>query len=52
VDVYFGPKPPAGKESNWVPTSADREFEVLFRLYGPRSAVRQDVDSADIEKTS
>jgi len=22
-------------ESNWVPTSADRLFEVLFRLYGP-----------------
>ena len=20
VDVYFGPKAPAGKESNWVPT--------------------------------
>ena len=35
VDVYFGPKPPAGKESNWVPTSADAGFEVLFRFYGP-----------------
>jgi hypothetical protein len=34
VDVYFGPKAPAGKESNWVPT-ADRDFEVLFRVYGP-----------------
>src|SRR6185369_17136472 len=27
VDVYFGPKAPAGKESNWVPTSADGGFE-------------------------
>jgi hypothetical protein len=35
VDVYFGPKSPAGKESNWVPTSASGKFEVLFRLYGP-----------------
>jgi hypothetical protein len=35
VDVYFGPKAPAGKESNWVPTSAKGQFEVLFRFYGP-----------------
>jgi hypothetical protein len=35
VDVYFGPNAPAGKESNWVPTSASGKFEVLFRLYGP-----------------
>ena len=35
MDVYFGPKAPEGKESNWVPTNAKRGFEVLFRLYGP-----------------
>jgi hypothetical protein len=35
VDIYFGPKAPAGKESNWVPTSTDGGFEVLFRFYGP-----------------
>jgi hypothetical protein len=35
VDVYFGPAAPANKESNWVPTSPDGEFEVLFRFYGP-----------------
>ena len=35
VDVYFGPKAPAGKDSNWVPTNANGQFEVLFRLYGP-----------------
>jgi hypothetical protein len=35
VDVYFGPRAPAGKESNWVPTSAGGGFEVLFRFYGP-----------------
>ena len=36
VDVYFGPKPPAGKQSNWVPTDPARRFELLFRLYGPK----------------
>ena len=35
VDIYFGPKAPEGKESNWVPTNADGKFEVLFRFYGP-----------------
>src|SRR6476469_7815618 len=39
VDVYFGPKAPAGKESNWVPTSASGKFEFLFRLYGPEKAL-------------
>jgi hypothetical protein len=38
VDIYFGPQAPNSKESNWVPTSADGEFEVLFRLYGPEKA--------------
>jgi hypothetical protein len=35
VDVYFGPKAPAGKESNWVATMSGGRFEVLFRFYGP-----------------
>ncbi|MDF0673110.1 MAG: DUF1214 domain-containing protein [Nitrospira sp.] len=35
VDLHFGPAAPAGKESNWIPTSADGKFEVLFRFYGP-----------------
>jgi hypothetical protein len=35
VDLYFGPTPPAGKESNWVPTDPKGEFEILFRFYGP-----------------
>jgi len=34
VDIWFGPRAPQGKESNWVPTSASGQFEVLFRLYG------------------
>ncbi len=36
VDVYFGPKAPEGKDSNWVPTDPQRRFELLFRLYGPK----------------
>jgi hypothetical protein len=39
VDVHFGPAAPAGKESNWVPTDPKREFELLFRLYGPKKAL-------------
>ena len=36
VDIYFGAKAPAGKESNWVPADPKRRFELLFRLYGPK----------------
>jgi hypothetical protein len=35
VDVYFGPKAPAGKDSNWVPTDPKRGFELMFRAYAP-----------------
>jgi hypothetical protein len=35
VDLWFAPKAPDGREQNWVPTSAGRGFEVLFRIYGP-----------------
>jgi hypothetical protein len=52
VEVYFGPKAPAGKESNWIPTSADGKFEVLFRLYGPeKSLFDKTWKLPDIEKT-
>lgn len=39
VDIYFGPKAPRGKESNWVPTKAGEKFEVLFRFYGAEKAI-------------
>ena len=39
VDLWFGPKPPAGGNSNWVPTSADGGFEIMFRFYGPEPAL-------------
>ena len=36
VDLYLGPKPPAGQEANWIPTDPARKFEMMFRLYGPK----------------
>jgi hypothetical protein len=36
VDVYFGPRAPADKDSNWIPTDPQRGFELMFRLYGPK----------------
>jgi hypothetical protein len=35
VDVYFGPKPPTGKEANWVQTVPGKGWNTLLRLYGP-----------------
>jgi hypothetical protein len=52
VDLYFGPKAPDGKDSNWVPTSGTGKFEVMFRLYGPeRSFFEKRWVLPDIEKT-
>lgn len=42
---------PAGKQSNWVPRSADGKFDVLFRLYGPgKSFFDKTWKLPDIEK--
>ena len=41
VDIYFAPKAPAGKDSNWVPTDPTRQFELMFRAYGPTPAFFQ-----------
>jgi hypothetical protein len=35
ITVYFGPQPPAGKESNWTQTLPGKSFNVMFRMYGP-----------------
>jgi len=35
VDVYFGPKAPAGLENNWVQTIPGKGWFVILRLYGP-----------------
>ena len=33
--VWFGPKAPMGKESNWVQTIPGKSFNAIVRLYGP-----------------
>ena len=34
-DVYFSPKPPKGKESNWIQTVPGKGWNTILRLYGP-----------------
>jgi len=34
-DVYFGPKPPAGKENNWLQTIPGKSWFTILRMYGP-----------------
>ena len=34
INVYFGPKAPAGKESNWVQTVPGDGWNVVLRMYG------------------
>jgi len=35
VDLYFGPKPPRGKEQNWIETVSNKSWFPILRLYGP-----------------
>jgi hypothetical protein len=35
TDVYFGPKPPEGKASNWIQTAPERGWFTILRLYSP-----------------
>jgi hypothetical protein len=39
TDIFFGPKAPTGKESNWIPTDPARRFELMFRFYAPTKAL-------------
>ena len=34
-DIYFGPKPPKGYESNWIQTVPGKGWNIILRLYGP-----------------
>ena len=38
VDLYFGPRAPAGLAQNWIPTLAGKAWFPYFRLYGPTEA--------------
>jgi hypothetical protein len=35
IDVWFGTKPPARREKNWIQTVRGKGWFVLFRFYGP-----------------
>jgi hypothetical protein len=35
VDVYIGPRPSTGKETNWIQTAPRRGWFPYFRLYAP-----------------
>jgi hypothetical protein len=34
-DIYFGPKPPPGKKSNWLETDPEKAWFTILRMYGP-----------------
>jgi hypothetical protein len=38
IDLYFGPRAPAGKEGNWVQTIPGEAWFTILRLYGPLEA--------------
>ncbi|QIG51010.1 DUF1254 domain-containing protein [Nordella sp. HKS 07] len=38
VDLYVGPKAPAGFENNWIETLPDKAWFAYFRFYGPEQA--------------
>lgn len=35
VDIYFGPKAPTGRESNWIQTVPGKGWFTILRLYSP-----------------
>ena len=39
VDLYFGPKAPAGLESNWIETVPGKGFYPMFRFYSPKAGL-------------
>ena len=38
MHIYIGPKPPAGRESNWLYTPAGQKWFPWFRMYGQENA--------------
>jgi hypothetical protein len=39
VDIYIGPKAPAGQEANWIYTPTGKSWFPWFRFYGPEKAL-------------
>lgn len=52
IDIFFGPKAPQGKESNWIKTVPGKGWFAYFRWYGPTEAFfNQSWKLGDITKT-
>lgn len=39
LDLYFGPKAPAGLESNWIETVPGKGFYPMMRFYSPKAGL-------------
>ena len=39
LDIYVQSTAPAGHQSNWLPSPPSGQFEVILRMYGPKSGV-------------
>jgi hypothetical protein len=39
INIFFGPKAPAGQQANSVPTTPNTNYWLYFRFYGPKPAV-------------
>jgi hypothetical protein len=46
IDLYIGPRAPARKESNWIPTDPKRGLEAMFRAYAPTKALFEEMGAA------
>ena len=42
VELFFGPKAPAGQEGRWIKTIPGKGWFVYFRIYGPEQAAFDD----------
>jgi len=49
VDIYFRPKPPTGKENNWVQTIPGTGWNTILRLYGPLEPWFADRGTSELE---
>jgi hypothetical protein len=51
IDLYIGPKAPAGKDRNWLATVPERGFFAILRLYAPgQAAIDGSWKPGDFEK--
>ena len=51
TELFLGPKPPEGKEGNWLATVPGRGYFAILRLYGPgEGALNRTWKPGDIEK--